>query len=145
MKKVFLSVPMKNRTKENIEKSLEKMKAIAKVALGDDIEFINTIVKEKPPYTTQNEAVWYLGKSIQLLAQADILVCVDTPYWLQSKGCKTEKDVFRRYSYVENYKGSNYLELPCSCVIDKQEMDELYKNYQKESSCCAEAKAIAVE
>lgn len=140
MKKIFLSVPMKNRTKENIEKSLEKMKAIAKVALGDDIEFINTIVEEKPPYTTANEAVWYLGKSIQLLAQADILMCVDTPYWLQSNGCDVEKDVFRRY--VKDYKGFNYLELPWSCVINKQEMDELYMNYQKEECGCEEAKAI---
>ena len=64
MKKVFLSVPMRDRTIENIEKSLEKMKAIIKLSLGEDIEFINTLVEPKPPYKTNNEAMRYLGNSI---------------------------------------------------------------------------------
>lgn len=132
MKKVFLSVPMRNRTKENIEKSLEKMKAITKAAIGEDIEFINTVVEDKPPYTTANEAIWYLGKSIQLLSQADILVTVEIPYWLRSPGVETEREIFRNYN-----NKSTYIQLPVELVIDEKELEELDALYEKS---CVEAK-----
>ena len=132
MKKVFLSVPMKNRTKENIEKSLEKMRVIARIALeNEEIEFINTVVEEKPPYTTANEAVWYLGKSIELLSQADVLVCVDAPYWLRAHGCENEKRIFQDYMGT-NQKDSRYIELPISLIMCAEEWDELYNKYMEE-------------
>lgn len=129
-KKVFLSVPMRGRTKENIEKSLEKMREYTRIALGYDIEFINTVVEEKPPYNTENEAMWYLGKSIQLLSQADVLVCVDRAYTLNSSGCEIEKAVFKEYHSI-NIGELNFIELPLCFVIDLDEIDELYeKNYK---------------
>lgn len=132
MRKVFLSVPMKNRTKENIEKSLEKMKAITKIALeNEEIEFINTLVEEQPPYKTENEAVWYLGKSIQLLSQADILVCVDAPYWMRANGCENEKKIFR--DYMCNQNELKYIELPIYLVMDEEEYEELYSKHIEEA------------
>lgn len=95
MKKVFLSVPMKDRTKENIEKSIEKMKAVTRGYLGEEVEFINTIVQDKPPYDTNKEAVWYLGKSIELLSQADVFVYLDRTY--DYNGCVIECEIAERY------------------------------------------------
>lgn len=131
MKKVFLSVPMKGRTKENIEKSLEKMMAIAKIALeNEEIEFINTIVEDRPPYETNSQAVWYLGKSLELLSQADVLVCVDTPYWLHAYGCESEKRIFQEYINTSHKDLSvKYVELPICLVMSADEYEELYKKY----------------
>lgn len=95
MKKVFISMPMKDRKKEDIEKSFEKVKKTAKVLLGEDIEFINTVVEEKPPYNSKDEAVWYLGKSIELLSQADVLIVPGN--YSEYKGCSIEVEVAFRY------------------------------------------------
>ena len=96
MKKVFISVPMKGRTKENIEKSIEKMKTIASTLLDEEVEFINTIVEEKPPYNTSKEAIWYLGKSIEILSQCDVLVCLNDIY--DFSGCIIEEKVALEYN-----------------------------------------------
>lgn len=94
MKKAFISVPMKNRFKSEIEYDIMnmKLKTIEKIA---NVEFINTIVEDKPPYETNHESIWYLGKSIELLSQCDILVCkknVDN-----YNGCFIEKEIAKRY------------------------------------------------
>ncbi len=94
MKIAFISVPMKNRFKTEIEHDIEVMKAKV-IEQYDDVEFINTIVQDKPPYETNNQAIWYLGKSIELLSQCDILVCkknVD-----DYNGCFIEKEIAKRY------------------------------------------------
>ena len=93
--KAFISVPMKGRTKEEIEITINIMKNKAIEEAGNDVEFINTIVQDKPPYNTNNEAIWYLGKSIELLSQCEILVClkgIDN-----YNGCYIEKEIAKRY------------------------------------------------
>ena len=98
MKKVFLSVPMKGRTKEDIESSLAKMKAVASAyLLGEDVEFINTFVEEKPPYEMDpnHNAVWYLGASLQKLAECDLVVNLDCRW--NYAGCRIENDVAAAY------------------------------------------------
>lgn len=116
MKKVFISVPMKDRTKENIEKSIKKMKIIAVTYLEEEVEFVNTIVEEKPPYNNSNEAIWYLGKSIEILSQCDVLVTLNNCY--NFKGCRIEKD-------IAIYYGLNIIELNfnliCPDVIKQYE------------------------
>ena len=94
MKLAFISVPMKNRLKAEIEYDITVMKAKV-IERFDDVEFINTIVEDKPPYETNNQDIWYLGKSIELLSQCDILVCkknVD-----DYNGCFIEKEIAKRY------------------------------------------------
>lgn len=97
MKKAFISVPMRDKTKEEIEKMINNMKNIAKARLGNDIEFINTVVQDKPPYETKNQAIWYLGKSIELLSQCNILVCLKDIFIEDYHGCYIEKEIAKRY------------------------------------------------
>ena len=93
--KAFISVPMKGKTKEEIENTINIMKNKAIEEAGNDVEFINTIVQDKPPYNTNNEAIWYLGKSIELLSQCEILVCLkDIDNY---NGCYIEKEIAKRY------------------------------------------------
>ena len=133
MKKVFISVPMRGRTKENIEYSIKKMKDIARTIIEDeDIEFINTIVEEKPPYTTQKEAVWYLGKAIELLSQVDVLVAPQTDYHHYAPGCFIEKEVASRYGITrilipEDWvypQSERELELDCSDAVPQEVAQE---------------------
>lgn len=69
MKKLFVSVPMKGRTEEEIKTSIQKMKKIAEIYEGEELEFIDSHIEDNPPKDSK-EAVWYLGESLKKLAQA---------------------------------------------------------------------------
>lgn len=112
---------MKNRTKENIEKSIEKIKEFAKIVIDDEIEFINTIVEEKPPYENNNQAVWYLGKSIEILSKCDIILSPDETW--DFNGCDIEKSICYKYGIeVIEYK----LQYFCK---------DLYESLKEEYKC----------
>lgn len=94
MKKLFISCPMKGRTEENIRKSMEKMHKVAEIIFDQQLEVIQTYIEDKPP-ENNHQAVWYLGKSIQLLAEADFFIGVE--YSEFYKGCMVESKVARDY------------------------------------------------
>ena len=73
MKKLFISCPMKGRTREAIEESMEVMKQIAESMWGEELEFIQTYIDINPPKDT-HEGLWYLGKSIEKMAEADYFI-----------------------------------------------------------------------
>lgn len=93
MKKLFVSVPMRGRTRENIEKSIEKMHKIAEVCVGEKLELIPSYIKEAEPQG--NEKIWYLGESIKKMAGADYFAFID--YCYDFTGCSIERDVARYY------------------------------------------------
>lgn len=94
MKKLFISCPMKGRTEENIKKSMEQMHKIAEIMFDQKLEVIPTYIEDAPPKDS-HEAVWYLGKSIQLMAEADFFVGVS--YCEFFSGCMVENKVARQY------------------------------------------------
>lgn len=96
MNKVFISLRMKGRNMADIETDIEKAKETVKNQLGDDVEFINTIVEDKPPYDNNNQAIWYLGKSIQLLSQCDVLATPEGDSIVYN-GVFIEREVAKRY------------------------------------------------
>ncbi len=94
MKKLFISCPMKGRTEENIKKSMEKMHKIAEIVFEQELEVIPSYIEDTPP-ENNNQAVWYLGKAIQLLAEADFFIGID---WSDLfKGCGIERSVASAY------------------------------------------------
>lgn len=94
MKKLFVSVPMKGRTEEEIKASIQKMKKIAEIYEGEELELIDSYIEDNPP-KSNNEAVWYLGESLKKLAQADIFAGINEAYdW---NGCYIERDTAQRY------------------------------------------------
>ena len=95
MKKLFISCPMKGRTEENIRKTMDKMHKIAEIVFDQKLEVIPSYIEDNPPKDSE-EAVWYLGKSIQLLSQADYFIGVVHTFD-SFKGCDTESDVAERY------------------------------------------------
>ena len=124
MKKLFVSVPMKGRTEDEIRESIDKMKKIAEVYEGEELELIDSYIEDNPPQNN-NQAIWYLSKSIEKLANADIFIGI-TDAW-DWNGCYIEEEVAGRYgikSYRvdQRYVISNYDALMrtrakvCSCV-----------------------------
>lgn len=136
MKKLFVSMPMKGRTEEEIKKSIQKMKKIAEIYEGEELELIDSYIEDNPP-KNNNEAVWYLGESLKKLAQADVFIGIAENYdW---SGCYIERETAERYGvkmhtifaediinnydkYVEEASGritASSLELKsCSCSTE---------------------------
>ena len=108
MKKLFVSVPMKGRTEEEIKASIQKMKKIAEIYEGEELELIDSYIEDNPPKDSK-EAVWYLGESLKKLAQADAFIGICENYdW---NGCQTEREVAERY-------GIKAYVIPAKYVID---------------------------
>lgn len=94
MKKLFISCPMRGRTNEAIAKSRERMKRIAEAVFGEELEVIDSIVSETPPKDAK-ERIWYLGKSVQKIAEADFFIGIGySEYFL---GCHMERSIAQQY------------------------------------------------
>lgn len=79
MKKLFVSIPMKGRTEEEIKSSMQKMKKIAEICEGEELDLINNYIEDNPPKDT-NEAIWFLGESLKKLSQADVFIGIHEYY-----------------------------------------------------------------
>lgn len=129
MKKLFISCPMKGRTEENIRKSMEKMHRTAEAVFEEKLEVIPSYIEDHPPKDSR-EAVWYLGESIKLLAQADYFIGIEYAY--EYKGCGVERGVAGEYG------------IPCYCLplnfIITREEDEERKRVDANCVCdCSQA------
>ena len=108
MKKLFVSVPMKGRTEEEIKASIQKMKKIAEIYEGEELELIDSYIEDNPPKDSK-EAVWYLGESLKKLAQADVFIGIYESYdW---NGCYIERETADKY-------GIKVYAIPVSYIID---------------------------
>ena len=100
MKKLFVSVPMRGRAKEDIAVSIAKMKKIAEAYEGEELELIDSYVSDEPPKGCYIP-VWYLSRSLEKLGMADIFIGIDdTADW---PGCKIEAMVANLY-HIKSYK-----------------------------------------
>ena len=94
MKKIFISCPMKGRTKEEIKKTTIKMHKYAELVFEEKLEVIPSFITDAPP-SCKNKSVWYLGESIKHLGDADVFVELETPYWRtqDERECAIEEHV----------------------------------------------------
>lgn len=108
MKKLFVSVPMKGRTEGEIKKSIQKMKKIAEIFEGEELELIDSYIEDNPP-KDNNQAIWFLGESLKKLAQADVFIGINEAWdWC---GCYIEIETAKRY-------GIKIYMIPAEYVID---------------------------
>ena len=95
MKKLFISQPMKGFTDEEILKERERIRKTAEDRIGEQIELIDSFVSEYPGEINKQIPVWYLGKSIQFLSEADIAYFGGD--WKNARGCKIEHEIAVQY------------------------------------------------
>lgn len=99
---------MKGRTEEEIKASIQKMKKIAEIYEGEELELIDSYIEDNPPKDSK-EAVWYLGESLKKLAQADVFMGICESYdW---NGCCIEMETANKY-------GIKAYTIPVRYVID---------------------------
>lgn len=99
--KVFISLPMKGITDEEILAAIAsaRAKAMQEVPLhyaeDDHITFIDSFLRNDDPGDVQFKPLAYLGKSLQLMANAD--ACCFAPGWEDARGCKIEHEAAHAY------------------------------------------------
>lgn len=73
--KIFISQIMKDRSDEEIQKRRRAIETLCRFYFKDKaIEFIDSWISEDPPKEIKTIPAWYAGKSIQMLAEADVAV-----------------------------------------------------------------------
>lgn len=92
MKKLFISQPMKDKADAEILAVREKAIELAKEKLGDDIEVLDSFFQFAPH---DAKPLWFLGKSFQILSQADVAYFAEG--WDEYRGCKMEHEAAKQY------------------------------------------------
>lgn len=100
MKKLFISQPMKGKTDEEILAVREKAIKSAERQIGEPVEIIDSFFQSAP---ADAKPLWFLGKSLELLAGADIAYFAKG--WQEARGCKIENTCAIEYGIpvIEDY------------------------------------------
>lgn len=85
MKKLFISQPMRGKSDEEILAVRSDAVQAAKDALGEEVEVIDSFFWDAP---TEAKPLWFLGKSLELLAAADVAYFARG--WNEARGCRIE-------------------------------------------------------
>ena len=98
--KLFVSLPMRGYEIDDIRAEMKTIKNILDINYEEDFELIDTIDTEDAPDNILHDN-YYLGKSIQKLATADL--CAFHPAWKTAPGCIIEHMVCAMYDipYLE--------------------------------------------
>ena len=95
MKKIFISQPMRGLTDEEILNKRQEIKKNAEKVIKEPVELIDSFIEDYPGEINKHIPVFYLGKSIQLLSQADIAYFGGD--WRNARGCKIENEIAKQY------------------------------------------------
>ena len=100
MVKIFISQPMKDKTNQEIEQ--ERKEIIEKLRKYFwEFEVIDSFFKDAPH---DAKPLWFLGKSLELLSNANVIVLGKG--WENSRGCRIEHECAVQYGisviYIEN-------------------------------------------
>ena len=117
MKKLFVSVPMKGRTEDEIKASIAKMKSFAELCEGEELELIDSYIEETPPENC-NIPVWYLAKSIEKMTHADVFITIDDTW--EWNGCDIENSVAAKYGIKRLYVKAEYVIPNYRLLIEKR-------------------------
>lgn len=82
--KVMISQPMAGKTTEQV---LNERRNIIKLLESQGHAVVDTIILNRPPSDAQ-EALWYLGASLQKMAECDTVLFMRG--WDTARGCRIE-------------------------------------------------------
>ena len=104
--RLFISQPMRGKSDEEIESEREDLIAIAKAVYAGrgEVEVIDSFFKGGLDVPAGAKApLYYLGKSLELLATADVAIFAED--WREARGCRIEHECADGY-------GVSRIELP---------------------------------
>ena len=102
MVKIFISQPMKDKTNQEIEQERKEIiEKIRKHFEKIEVKVIDSFFKDA---SHDAKPLWFLGKSLELLSNANVIVLGKG--WENSRGCKIEHECAVQYGipiiYIEN-------------------------------------------
>lgn len=101
MVKVFISVPMRGRTDEDIKSDIERAKEKVRSAMGD-VEFANSFygddVESRECDAKKHPGLAYLGRSLKDMADCNIVFFCNG--WEHARGCWLEKRAAKSYGLL---------------------------------------------
>ena len=95
--KIFISMGMKSKSTEQVRNEMNKVFEQIKKKLPD-AELVDSIIDDADKQIAikgDDIGVWYLGRSIQIMAEADMVFFVND--YEQFRGCKIERLVAESY------------------------------------------------
>lgn len=95
MKKIFISQPMSGLTDEEILNKRQEIMKNAEKVIKEPVELIDSFIEDYPGEIYKHIPVFYLGKSIQFLSQADVAYFGGD--WRNARGCKIENEIAKQY------------------------------------------------
>ena len=95
MKKIFISQPMRGLTDEEILNKRQEIRKNAEKVIKEPVELIDSFIEDYPGEINKHIPVFYLGKSIQFLSQADVAYFGGD--WRNARGCKIENEIAKQY------------------------------------------------
>lgn len=104
MRKLFVSVPMKGYTLDEIQSNQTKMHFLAEKHFNEKFELIDSIILDEPPMNC-NFGLWYLSKSLEKLSIADFFIGIEDSN--NFVGCMLERLAAKTYnikSYIIDWK-----------------------------------------
>lgn len=94
--KVFISMPMRGESTEEIVKTRSQIfEQVKKDFPEDKLELLDQIIEEDCPFKGSDAGIWYLAKSIEIMAEAELVVFA--PHWHLAPGCRAEKFIAESY------------------------------------------------
>lgn len=91
--KIFISQPMRDKTDEQIKaERIRAMKKLVGLYPNEKIEILDTFFEGAPHNA---KPLWFLGKSIQFLADADLAYFIGK--WMDYRGCRSEYFIANQY------------------------------------------------
>lgn len=98
MKKLFISLPMAGKSEEEIRNKMAEYKENAEYLMGEELELIDSFMEVDAPEDIKDAGVWYLGKSIMMMAEADVVYFGRG--WRSARGCIVEYETAYRYKIL---------------------------------------------
>lgn len=94
MKRVFISQGMNGKTDAQIAAERKKIEGTIYNVIEDRVKYIDSFIRKSPPEKT-NEGLWYLAKSLELMAGANVVVFAKD--WEKYRGCRIEYEAALAY------------------------------------------------
>lgn len=98
--KVFISQPMNGKSDEQILSVRQKALESVKRNYNEDVEVIDSFFQNAPH---DAKPLWFLGKSLELMADADVVFFAKG--WEDARGCRIENECAIAYGIdvIEDY------------------------------------------
>ena len=92
---LFISQPMKGKSEKEIQAVREAAIDEVRNSFGEEVNVIDSFIKDAPD---NSKPLWYLGKSILLMAKADVVYFAKG--WREARGCTIENIIANEYGLI---------------------------------------------